>query len=129
MAPKIIFRNDGAVLIRNAHLASFIMNHVHDAETCTGPCVLHNPSQHSMSDFDLVLRASGLMERICPHGVGHPDPDSLAYFMRLDPDCELGTHGCEGCCASDDEWRAIWDDVPDDSTGPIKVGTNREDNN
>lgn len=30
-----------------------------------------------------------LMERICPHGVGHPDPDDI------NPD---GVHGCDGCC-------------------------------
>lgn len=43
-----------------------------------------------------------LMERICPHGVGHPDPDHLAHVARVpfkdgqyDSD---GTHGCDGCC-------------------------------
>jgi hypothetical protein len=30
-----------------------------------------------------------LIERICPHGVGHPDPDDL------NPDT---VHGCDGCC-------------------------------
>lgn len=29
------------------------------------------------------------MERICPHGVGHPDPDD----EHADP-----IHGCDGCC-------------------------------
>lgn len=32
-----------------------------------------------------------IMERLCKHGIGHPDPDSR------DPD---GTHGCDGCCIS-----------------------------
>lgn len=30
------------------------------------------------------------MERICSHGVGHPDPDCL----NLDR-----MHGCDGCCS------------------------------
>lgn len=33
------------------------------------------------------------MERICPHGVGHPDPDDT------NPDT---VHGCDGCCAQVD---------------------------
>ncbi len=32
------------------------------------------------------------LERTCAHGIGHPDPDSLAWLG-----CE-GIHGCDGCC-------------------------------
>jgi hypothetical protein len=35
------------------------------------------------------------MERICPHGVGHPDPDEYAIASGGD----AGVHGCDGCCA------------------------------
>lgn len=31
------------------------------------------------------------MERICPHGVGHPDPDCM--YAKRDT-----VHGCDGCC-------------------------------
>jgi hypothetical protein len=31
----------------------------------------------------------GMTERICPHGVGHPDPDDRTAN---------GVHGCDGCC-------------------------------
>ncbi len=31
-----------------------------------------------------------MMERICPHGVGHPDPDDI-YGV-------YDGHGCDGCC-------------------------------
>jgi hypothetical protein len=44
----------------------------------------------------------GLMERICPHGVGHPDPDHLDHVRRLRGDKAAVTesvHGCDGCCA------------------------------
>jgi hypothetical protein len=62
-------------------------------------CAIHNPSAHHMDDLPTHLRDRGLMERICEHGVGHPDPDSLAYFIRIDPSNSfLGTHGCDGCC-------------------------------
>ena len=63
-------------------------------------CVIHNPSRHHMRDWTLVLRSSGLLERMCEHGVGHPDPDSVAYFnWRQKSDC-WGVHGCcqAGCC-------------------------------
>jgi hypothetical protein len=34
------------------------------------------------------------MERICPHGVGHPDPDHVFYTKRMTDTI----HGCDGCC-------------------------------
>lgn len=49
---------------------------------------------------------SGLMERICTHGIGHPDPDHMAHLQRLVSgriatqeyvDAEA-VHGCDGCC-------------------------------
>lgn len=40
----------------------------------------------------------GLMERICSHGIGHPDPDDLAYKIRTGGDDAEGVHGCDGCC-------------------------------
>lgn len=73
---------------------------VHLPDKCQGEfCVVHNPSKHHMRDWPRVLRSSTLVERTCPHGVGHPDPDSLAYFLRLHPQNEaFGVHGCDGCC-------------------------------
>jgi hypothetical protein len=37
------------------------------------------------------------MERICPHGVGHPDPDDAAYHIRIGQGYKT-IHGCDGCC-------------------------------
>lgn len=42
----------------------------------------------------------GVMERICPHGVGHPDPDDAAYLIKMDR-AYLTIHGCDGCCQSE----------------------------
>ena len=50
-----------------------------------------------MKDWPLNLRESMLMERICSHGIGHPDPDSLAWMERNGRE-GYGVHGCDGCC-------------------------------
>lgn len=73
-------------------------------------CCIHNPSNHPMRDFPQVWREAipivdlkpSHMERICPHGIGHPDPDSLAYLRRTgreDLARHLSVHGCDGCCS------------------------------
>jgi hypothetical protein len=35
---------------------------------------------------------------MCPHGIGHPDPDSVAFFEK-NGDTGFGVHGCDGCCS------------------------------
>jgi hypothetical protein len=50
-----------------------------------------------MHEEPMVLRESGLVERLCVHGVGHPDPDSVAYFDRHEVR-GIDVHGCDGCC-------------------------------
>lgn len=48
-----------------------------------------------------VIRESALVERTCPHGVGHPDPDSLAWMNKTGGRKNRGwwgIHGCDGCC-------------------------------
>lgn len=69
---------------------------VHNARDCKGPhCPIHNPSDHCMRDFPTHWRDDRqIMERICPHGIGHPDPDD--YKIRMGED--RGVHGCDGCC-------------------------------
>lgn len=79
-----------------------IFENVHPQEACEGrACCIHAPSNHSMRDFPLHYRNDrGLMERICPHGIGHPDPDDLAYKEMVMPGSGYawGSHGCDGCC-------------------------------
>lgn len=73
----------------------------HPLDNCTGRfCVIHRPSNHHMKTWDKYIRFDkyALIERICPkHRVGHPDPDSLAYFKRHGAEI-LGVHACCGCC-------------------------------
>lgn len=73
---------------------------VHTADQCAGrkiPCCIHNPSDHHMVTWPQNWRGDrGMMERLCPHGNGHPDPDDLS--VRTTSWARL--HGCEcGCCA------------------------------
>lgn len=72
----------------------------HNKEICNPPCALHYPSSHHMITWKLVYRDDlSLLERICPHGVGHPDPDSIQFLKTKNPaDSTIETHGCDGCC-------------------------------
>lgn len=83
---------------------------VHRKEDCVGKyCVIHNPSNHHMKDWPTNWRFDRqIMERICKCGVGHPDPDDLAFkkdmaekFGRGD-EFDKGIHGCCGCCMKED---------------------------
>lgn len=72
---------------------------VHSKNDCRAKyCVIHNPSSHKMREFKTHWREDRcLMERICPHGVGHPDPDHLD-FLPLSQRQTESIHGCDGCC-------------------------------
>ena len=74
-----------------------ILKGVHSLEDCKGEyCTIHNMSDHHMRSWRQHWRGDwGFMERICPHGIGHPDPDE--YLLTVKP--FLGAvHGCDGCC-------------------------------
>ena len=73
-----------------------VLVNTHRADRCQGShCTIHNMSDHTMRSYPQLWRGDrGLMERVCPHGVGHPDPDdpkSSDYYEWV--------HGCDGCCA------------------------------
>lgn len=67
----------------------------HSPDACKGTfCCVHNPSNHHMRDWPQHYRVDrGITERICPCGVGHPDPD-LPYHK----DSYMWVHGCCGHC-------------------------------
>lgn len=94
----------------------------HSPEKCIGEyCTMHNRSNHSMRSFPQHWRSDrGIMERTCPHGVGHPDPDDPKTKNWVE-----FVHGCDGCCEGaydeiminkiekDDAWlNGKWDRVP-----------------
>ena len=68
-----------------------VLVNAHDMALCAGrPCCVHAPSDHHMMLWDQHYRLDRqMMERICPHGVGHPDPDDISFDT---------VHGCDGCC-------------------------------
>lgn len=70
-----------------------LMVNVHLPNQCRYThCTIHNPSQHRMIDYPQRWRQDlGIMERMCPHGVGHPDPDE---------GIQENIHFCDGCCGS-----------------------------
>lgn len=75
---------------------------VHKAAVCAGEnCVIHNPSDHPLKDAPIAIRGDsfkyGLAERFCAHGIGHSDPDSVAFYSRQGT-LGMGVHGCDGCC-------------------------------
>lgn len=79
-----------------------VLHNIHPRSACEGRhCVIHDPSSHDMRGFPTNWRYDKLqMERICPHGVGHPDPNDLEFHMSHGRDW-MGVHGCDGCCAPD----------------------------
>lgn len=83
---------------------------VHPRNSCLGyPCAVHNPGDHHMASWRQNWRGDRkIMERVCPHGIGHPDPDHMAFVLsRVGPvgEAESGVHGCDGCCAPPGESR------------------------
>lgn len=101
-------------LIGNVHAADALFGaqvgqtvlKVHGPDACRDEfCCIHHPSNHVLRDAPLNWRGDrGFMERICSHGIGHPDPDSLAFLHRRLGDAYEGyafdVHGCDGCCRS-----------------------------
>lgn len=96
---------------------------VHPHSECAGRavCVIHAPTNHHMRSWRLHWRSDrGIFERMCPHGVGHPDPDQWAHWIAVGharwledvaggvkpPDATTAeeyahaemVHGCDGCC-------------------------------
>lgn len=60
-------------------------------------CTIHNRSDHSMRGYAQHWRSDrAIMERICSHGVGHPDPDE--YKLGGIDSWSESVHGCDGCC-------------------------------
>ncbi len=80
-----------------------VINNVHERtiDCDTFGCVIHHPTDPH-KDWPTHWREDrGLMERLCPHGVGHPDLDQMNYLERnigIEAAKWEGIHGCDGCC-------------------------------
>ena len=83
----------------------YTLKNVHGHRQCGGRvCIIHRPTDHHMRDWPFLWRDDrNIWERICLHGVGHPDPDDIAYQKRTymggrHPEHIDTVHGCDGCC-------------------------------
>lgn len=82
---------------------------VHRPDVCEGMiCALHSPTRHAMRDWPIRWRgqprSSRRLERVCPHGVGHPDPDDYVYRALtrglVEPAAFLAHPCCDEACCS-----------------------------
>lgn len=79
---------------------------IHSKDVCKGRgCPFHGPSDHHMRTWPRTVRTDKYgapVERECPHGIGHPDPDSITHLKTTLPSEDdgwgLSVHGCDGCC-------------------------------
>lgn len=79
------------------HSTTQLVN-IHDITQCQpNPCTIHNKTDHHMRQWPQHWRSDrAIMERICPHGIGHPDPDS-----PWPNNSHQWVHGCDGCCSNE----------------------------
>jgi hypothetical protein len=72
---------------------------VHAQKDCRGPvCPIHNPTPHHMREWPMIWRGDRQsFERVCEHGISHPDPDDQEAKLFIQGFMD-GVHGCDGCC-------------------------------
>lgn len=79
------------------------LTNVHPEGTCAGEhCVLHNPSNHSMREWEMTagyVAGYVMMYRVCEHGALHNDPDSQAFVENALDVYLSAPADCDGCCA------------------------------
>lgn len=64
-------------------------------------CAIHAPSGHTLRDWPTRWNDTArAIERVCEHGVAHPDPDHLGFLERSTGDARavFAEHACDGCC-------------------------------
>lgn len=83
--------------------ASGVVIRVHRRRDCFRPCAIHNPSEHHMTRWGVIITIPDRIWRKCPHGVLHPDPDwrnQVRQTLGNGPVYrQTGLHDeCDGCC-------------------------------
>lgn len=103
LTPEEVSLAAAAADLANERGLTFVNNgmlrNIHPTTACAGRhCWVHNPSTHRLDQAPISWRSDKLVaERICPHGVGHPDPDDVGYQESIGR-TGLDIHGCDGCC-------------------------------
>lgn len=79
-----------------------VLTRVHPATQCAGTtCWIHTPTEHAMRDWPINLRTDRgflFVERICQHGIGHPDPDQVEFLRARFGAEGASAHLAHGCC-------------------------------
>ena len=75
--------------------------HHHDIFSCEGEfCPLHRPKPGAWDSWPLLWRSDRrIMERVCPHGCGHPAVEQLDHWTATGRMYQA-VHGCCGCPCS-----------------------------
>ena len=84
-------------------LANGILMRVHPESDCEGRgfgCWIHSPTGRMASRPVHWREDTGSAERICEHGVKHPDFDDSAY-RKWAGLRDLDVHSCDGCCVEE----------------------------
>lgn len=98
--PDRVLLDDGGAVVSNG-----VLRRVHSPRDCAAreSCWIHRPSKHGLRAWPILWRADvGKAERLCPHGVGHPDPDDITYLESIGRRSAT-VHGCDGCCVATGE--------------------------
>lgn len=77
-----------------------ILRNVHDENVrcMILGCVIHNPTKDSVMNIEKWdYWWDGIMYRVCPHALIHPDVDSANFHSR-NGDEDILTHVCDKCC-------------------------------
>lgn len=78
----------------------------HGKYMCTGECCLHGTSPYEFCRKPRLWRSDrGIIEHLCPHGIGHPCAAGLAHAKAMEALGRGyggdGVHGCDGCCTGE----------------------------
>lgn len=88
-------------------LSNGVLTDVHPPSECAGQpwgCWVHDPRPHPLDHAPVRWREDkGTAERMCDHGIGHPDPQDAAYWWHTRRR-DVTVHGCDGCCQPLPEW-------------------------
>jgi len=60
-----------------------ILYNTHSSLACFGEtCVFHRPTDHPLLGTPFGMDSRMVMTHICTHGIEHPDPDSLTWYLN-----------------------------------------------
>lgn len=89
----LVWRDDRDEAMSGAMLMSVLSG-------VTDSAVIANAGQGAWWDAD-AMGLHGWLERVCPHGIGHPDLDSVRFGLEFYEEMKPRAHAqpCDGCCA------------------------------